>query len=72
MADSSLTGPERRFLAELEARGVAYMIVGLTAATLQGANTATVDVDLWFESLGDLRIGRLRTLRAGSGCLGSA
>jgi len=48
------------------------MIVGLTAATLQGANTTTVDVDLWFESLGDLRIGRLRTLRAGSGCLGSA
>ena len=39
MADSNLTEAERRFLAELEARGVAYMIVGLTAATLQGANT---------------------------------
>jgi len=26
MADSNLTGPERRFLAELEARGVVYMI----------------------------------------------
>ena len=47
MADSSLTEAERSFLAELEVRGVDYMIVGLTAATLQGANTTTVDIDLW-------------------------
>lgn len=56
MADSALTDAERRFLVELEARGVAYMIVGLSAASLQGANTTTVDVDLWFESTSDPRI----------------
>ena len=33
-----------------------YMIVGLSAASLQGANTTTVDVDLWFESTSDPRI----------------
>jgi predicted nucleotidyltransferase len=51
-----LTEPERRFLKELETRGVRYMIVGLTAASLQGANTTTVDVDLWFETIADPRI----------------
>lgn len=65
MADSNLTEPERRFLAELEARGVVYMIVGLTAATLQGANTTTVDVDLWFESIGDPRIGEAANAAGG-------
>src|SRR5882724_6765598 len=65
MADSNLTGPEQRFLAELEARGVMYMIVGLTAATLQGANTTTVDVDLWFESTGDRRIGEAANAAGG-------
>jgi len=34
MADSALTDAERRFLVELAARGVAYMIVGLSAASL--------------------------------------
>ncbi len=58
MADSNLTDAERRFLAELDARGVEYMIVGLTAATLQGANTTTVDVDLWFRSTADPAIGQ--------------
>jgi hypothetical protein len=51
-----LTDAERRFLAELEERGVRYMIVGLTAASLQGANTTTVDIDLWFETAADPRI----------------
>jgi len=51
-----LTAAERRFLAELDERGVPYMIVGLTAASLQGANTTTVDIDLWFESTADSRI----------------
>ena len=41
MADSALTDAERRFLLELEARSIAYMIVGLSAASLQGANTTT-------------------------------
>jgi len=48
-----LTEAERRFLTELDERGVKYMIVGLTAASLQGANTTTVDIDLWFETVAD-------------------
>jgi hypothetical protein len=51
-----LTEAERRFLAELVARGVKFMVVGLTAAALQGANTTTVDIDLWFETNADPRI----------------
>jgi predicted nucleotidyltransferase len=53
LADYVLTDAERRFLTELETRGVKFMIVGLTAAGLQGANTTTVDVDLWFETTAD-------------------
>ncbi len=53
-----LTDAERRFLVELDKRGVRYMIVGLTAAALQGANTTTVDIDLWFETTADPRIAQ--------------
>jgi hypothetical protein len=56
LADFVLTDAERNFLDELETRGVKYMIVGLTAAALQGANTTTVDIDLWFETAADARI----------------
>jgi len=34
------------------------MVVGLSAATLQGAPVVTQDVDLWFEHLGDPSISR--------------
>ena len=34
------------------------MVVGLSAATLQGAPVVTQDVDLWFENLGELKISR--------------
>ena len=54
---SALTDAERRFLEELEARGVRFLVVGLAAALLQGANTATQDIDLWFEDIADPRIG---------------
>ena len=57
MAESVLTDAERQFLEELRRRGVTFLVVGLTAATLQGANTTTVDIDLWFESITDPRIG---------------
>lgn len=56
MADFVLTDAERCFLTELDRRGVKFMIVGLTAASLQGANTTTVDIDLWFASTADSRI----------------
>lgn len=51
MDDFVLSAAERRFLSELEARAVPYMVVGLSAAALQGANLTTVDIDLWFPTL---------------------
>ena len=41
------------------------MVVGLSAATLQGAPVVTQDVDLWFGKLGALKISRaLQTVGA--------
>jgi predicted nucleotidyltransferase len=57
MADSILTTAERTFLAELSTRGVRFMVVGMSAALIQGARGATEDIDLWFEDLTDRRIG---------------
>jgi hypothetical protein len=45
-------------LSTLLKRKVPFMIVGLSAATLQGAPVVTQDVDLWFENLGDLKMAR--------------
>jgi hypothetical protein len=56
MADSILTSDERRLLAELESRGVRYLVVGMSAALLQGARGSTEDIDLWFEDVTDPRI----------------
>jgi hypothetical protein len=47
---------ERRFLEELNARGVRYMVVGLSAAIVQGANTSTQDIDPWFATVSDPQI----------------
>jgi predicted nucleotidyltransferase len=57
MADSALEPAEREFLRALNELGVRYLIVGVTAASIQGARVATEDIDLWFEDLGDARIG---------------
>ena len=72
MADSALTDAERRFLLELEARGVVYMIVGLSAASLQGANTTTLDVDLWFEMTSDPRTAEAARAVGGGWISGAA
>jgi hypothetical protein len=59
MADfdaASLSEHERAFLRALNALGVRYLLVGMSAALLQGARGATEDIDLWFESLSDPRI----------------
>jgi hypothetical protein len=52
-----LTEGERAFLQALNDLGVRYLVVGMSAALLQGARGATEDIDLWFEQLGDPRIG---------------
>ncbi len=57
---SAFTNGERTLLLALERCGVRFMIVGLGAAVLQGANAATRDIDLWFEDLADPRIGETR------------
>ncbi len=51
-------GSEIRLLTALLRARVRFMVVGLSAATMQGAPVVTQDVDLWFEELGDLRISR--------------
>ena len=75
MADSILSDAERRLLHELEARGVRYLVVGMSAALIQGARGATEDIDLWFESLADPRIGEAVRAAGGiwiSGSFGAA
>jgi hypothetical protein len=49
---------ELRLLGVLLKRKVKFMVVGLSAATLQGAPVVTQDVDLWFENLGEPKISR--------------
>ena len=56
MAAPSLNESELRFLRALLRRKVRFMVVGLSAAALQGAPVVTQDVDLWFEDLSDPRI----------------
>lgn len=54
MADSSIFGDrELEFLRELVRQKVEFMIVGLSAAALQGAPVVTQDIDLWFRELPD-------------------
>jgi len=49
---------ERRLLENLLKRKVRFMVVGLSAATLQGAPVVTQDVDLWFENLGEPKMSQ--------------
>jgi len=44
---------ETDFLRELVKQRVLFMIVGLSAAALQGAPVVTQDIDLWFKDLSD-------------------
>jgi hypothetical protein len=53
VAAPPLTESEIRFLGTLVRRNVSFMIVGLSAAALQGAPVVTQDIDIWFEKLPD-------------------
>ena len=44
---------EAEFLRELVRQKIDFMVVGLSAAALQGAPVVTQDVDLWFRNLED-------------------
>ena len=59
MADPLIFGDrEIEFLKELVRQKVDFMIVGLSAAALQGAPVVTQDIDLWFRTLPDPGIER--------------
>jgi len=53
---SVFTDAERTLFTALNRHGVRFMLVGLSAAVLQGADTATRDIAIWFEDLSDVRI----------------
>lgn len=56
---------EIRLLSALLEAQVRFMVVGLSAATLQGAPVVTQDVDLWFEDCGDPKVSQaLQTVDA--------
>ena len=46
---------EVRLLTALLSARIRFMVVGLAAATMQGAPVVTQDVDLWFEKLATRR-----------------
>ena len=56
MAAPPLSESELRFLETLVRKKVQFMLVGLSAAALQGAPVVTQDVDLWFKDLNDPRL----------------
>ena len=58
-ADPWLSEREIAFLRALDERGVRYLVVGMSAAILQGVPGSTQDVDLWFESADDERIAQV-------------
>ena len=51
-----LSENEFRVLESLLRHKIRFMVVGLSAAALQGAPVVTEDVDLWFENLSDPRL----------------
>lgn len=51
-----LSDEEVALLRELGRANVPFMLVGLAAAVLQGADAVTKDIDLWFESIADPRV----------------
>jgi len=46
-----LTNEELTFLRELVANDVPFLLVGMSAAALQGSSFVTEDIDLWFKDL---------------------
>jgi len=51
-----LSEAELRLLASLLRHRIRFMVVGLSAAALQGAPVVTEDVDLWFDKLHDPKL----------------
>jgi hypothetical protein len=60
----ALTEAERALIAALDRRSVRFLVVGLSAALLEGAAVATQDIDLWFHH-GDPELLRAAAAEAG-------
>jgi hypothetical protein len=61
-----LSEAELRLLESLIQHKIHFLIVGLSAAALQGAPVVTEDIDLWFENLNDPKLTEaLRAVGAG-------
>ena len=58
--DFALTPAERELFQALDKYGVRFLVVGLSAAVLEGAPVATQDIDLWFEQI-DERVAKAAT-----------
>jgi len=69
--DLALTPAERALLEALNRLGVRYLVVGMSAALLQGARGVTEDIDLWFEATNDPRIGEAAEAAGGFWISGS-
>lgn len=54
---AALSDSERAFFDALSKHGVRYLIVGMSAALLQGARGATEDINIWFETISHPGIG---------------
>ena len=53
-----LSDAELRLLESLLRHKIRFLVVGLSAAALQGAPVVTEDVDLWFDDLSDPKLTR--------------
>ncbi|HEX5221845.1 MAG TPA: hypothetical protein VFZ59_19935 [Verrucomicrobiae bacterium] len=53
-----LSDTELRLLESLLRHKIRFMVVGLSAAALQGAPVVTEDVDLWFDDLSNPRLSQ--------------
>lgn len=57
VADFALTPAEQRLFRALDARGVRFLVIELSAAVIEGAPIATQDIDLWLEHI-DQRVAQ--------------
>src|ERR1700679_3671710 len=65
MPGSILSSAEQTLLSGLLARGVRFMIVGMSGALLQGARGVTEDIDLWFEATSSRGVASTQPPRPG-------
>jgi hypothetical protein len=63
--DFPLSDAELVFLRELVRAGTKFLVVGVGAAVLQGADAVTQDLDLWFQSIGDPAIAKAASAAGG-------